>query len=532
MAISQDLPDLTAKKQYAAAKNTQVYDHRGDQIGTAAQQHAADPDRVPGHLPLHQEGRGRDRGRALLRARRHRLQRLVRALVSGPAFPAAGPRVLRRSRAVRQERARGAGQQNGLPEVPRGRACLPAREGVGQGQDPHPVPEHHLLRRGRLRRRGCRPHLLRLRAPGLRRSRAPIPAPSQLRPEEAALLAGIISSPSAYSPRVNPTSATTRRNIVLQKMDEQGMLLDEESSRPPRTPFPRRLTSRSPRTIRWRPTSPPGCASRWSTSTEPAARSVAASTITPPSTSRCRRRSRTSPTSQLAGIEPTASVVVIDNDSGEVRAIVGGNDFDKDALQPGHQRPPAAWLVLQAVHPHDAPSQWVQSRETSTPRGRRSSRSRVSNPKKRSLHGRELRRHLLRQQLDRQRPTYSDNSVYAELGYDVGLTKVADTAEAHGHRSARCPTTPPSPSALRRDAGQPCRRLHAPGDGVRLLTRSPPAASAAAATSTPSPGDEKNNPRDDGPVRDQQDRSTPMATPSPRTRRAASACSRRASPTR
>ena len=51
---------------------------------------------------------------------------------------------------------------------------------------------------------------------------------SVLAPEEAALLAGMISSPSAYSPRANPEAATERRNLVLDRMVDQGVLTPEQ----------------------------------------------------------------------------------------------------------------------------------------------------------------------------------------------------------------------------------------------------------------------------------------------------------------
>jgi penicillin-binding protein 1A len=41
---------------------------------------------------------------------------------------------------------------------------------------------------------------------------------TQLLPEEAALLAGLISSPGSYSPRASPDAALERRNLVLERM--------------------------------------------------------------------------------------------------------------------------------------------------------------------------------------------------------------------------------------------------------------------------------------------------------------------------
>ena len=119
------------------------------------------------------------------------------------------------------------------------------------------------------------------------------PCASLLQPHEAALLAGIITSPSAFSPRANPIDATERRNIVLQKMVEQDSITAGAVRRcDPDHRSPRPRTSSAPRPTRSRPTSPSGCASSSSTSTAPAAPSAAGSTSGPRSTSTCRTRPR------------------------------------------------------------------------------------------------------------------------------------------------------------------------------------------------------------------------------------------------
>src|SRR6185503_16081354 len=51
---------------------------------------------------------------------------------------------------------------------------------------------------------------------------------SQLLPWEAAMLAGLISNPSGYDPKVAPESATARRNLVLQNMADQGYIAPED----------------------------------------------------------------------------------------------------------------------------------------------------------------------------------------------------------------------------------------------------------------------------------------------------------------
>ncbi len=51
---------------------------------------------------------------------------------------------------------------------------------------------------------------------------------SSLLPYEAAMLAGIIASPTAYSPRDQPEAALERRNLVLFNMAEQGYITEDE----------------------------------------------------------------------------------------------------------------------------------------------------------------------------------------------------------------------------------------------------------------------------------------------------------------
>ena len=122
---------------------------------------------------------------------------------------------------------------------------------------------------------------------------------SQLLPWEAAMLAGMIANPSALRPahqpegrrwraatscsRTWPTRATSRRSEYAQYA--QPARAEARRRSRPRT--------RSPRP----PTSPPGCASSWSTSTAPARRSAAGSRSPPPSTSASRTRCSRSPTS-------------------------------------------------------------------------------------------------------------------------------------------------------------------------------------------------------------------------------------------
>ena len=95
--------------------------------------------------------------------------------------------------------------------------------------------------------------------------------------------------------------------------------------------------------------------------------------------------------------------------------------------------------------------------------------------------------------------TYSDNSVYAELGYDVGLKKVADTAERMGIISE----VPDNPAIT---LGAPAGTPDNPAGGFTPLEMAFAFNTIATGGERRSgnldtvPGDEKNNPRDDGPV--------------------------------
>jgi penicillin-binding protein 1A len=55
--------------------------------------------------------------------------------------------------------------------------------------------------------------------------------PGQLRLAEAALLAGLIQAPGTYDPITNPDAAIARRNLVLDRMAELGMITERHAER-------------------------------------------------------------------------------------------------------------------------------------------------------------------------------------------------------------------------------------------------------------------------------------------------------------
>src|SRR5690606_32381230 len=53
----------------------------------------------------------------------------------------------------------------------------------------------------------------------------------ELEPHEIALLAGLPKAPEGYNPYKNPEEAKHRRNVVLNKMAEHGLITEEENKK-------------------------------------------------------------------------------------------------------------------------------------------------------------------------------------------------------------------------------------------------------------------------------------------------------------
>ena len=76
-----------------------------------------------------------------------------------------------------------------------------------------------------------------------------------------------------------------------------------------------------------------------------------------------RPRPSSSSTARAASALPPRSSS-LDNESGDVLAMVGGPELPGGPVQPGHERPPPAGILLQAVHPDH------RARDRATPQSR------------------------------------------------------------------------------------------------------------------------------------------------------------------
>ena len=143
-------------------------------------------------------------------------------------------------------------------------------------------------------------------------------------------------------------------------------------------------------------------------------------------------------TNRIGGIEPTASVVVLDNDTAAVRAMVGGPDFEKapfNIATNGHRQPGSSFkpftliTALEQGHTtgevYTSAPQEIPFRVKFEDEGEEKIRNdlfEVHNYEDQYLGSASLL----------SATTYSDNAVYSQIGTQVGPANVAETAEKMG----------------------------------------------------------------------------------------------------
>jgi penicillin-binding protein 1A len=168
------------------------------------------------------------------------------------------------------------------------------------------------------------------------------PCASVLEPWEAATLAGIIASPSAYDPKLYPENALGRRNLVLEKMKEQGYITETQYGEgirqalpSPSSIAPPKLESKAPYFTAWLRQQ---LVERFGAAKAFFGGLRVKTTLD----LRLQAAAEEAVTSYLGGLPPTASVVVIDNKNAGVKAMVGGPDFETKPFNlatEGHRQP-------------------------------------------------------------------------------------------------------------------------------------------------------------------------------------------------
>jgi penicillin-binding protein 1A len=154
------------------------------------------------------------------------------------------------------------------------------------------------------------------------------PCAAVLEPWEAAMLAGIIASPSGFDPKVDPEAALARRNLVLEKMVEQGYITHTQyvegihkALPAPADIKPPTLESRAPyytAFLRQQLVERYGPEKAYFGGLE----------VHATLDLQLQEAAEEAVNSYLGYSPATASVVVIDNHTGGVKAMVGGPDFE------------------------------------------------------------------------------------------------------------------------------------------------------------------------------------------------------------
>jgi penicillin-binding protein 1A len=168
------------------------------------------------------------------------------------------------------------------------------------------------------------------------------PCASVLEPWEAATLAAIIASPSAYDPKVYPENSLARRNIVLEKMYEQGYITHEQLTEglqqalpAPSDIEPPRIDSKAPYFTAWLRQQ---LVERYG----PAKAFFGGLKVKSTLDLRLQEAAEESVRSYMGYLPATASVVVLDNKNAGVKAMVGGPNFETKPFNlatQGHRQP-------------------------------------------------------------------------------------------------------------------------------------------------------------------------------------------------
>jgi penicillin-binding protein 1A len=249
---------------------------------------------------------------------------------------------------------------------------------------------------------------------------------------ESALLAGLIRSPNYYSPYADPDRALQRRAVVLKKMVESGYITQTEANAANNEPI-------QLKEIIEKPIPAPYFVEyvkqqilddkRYGTTPSERANSLFKGGLRIYTTIDLKMQSdaETAITSTLNRPgDPDAALVCIDPRSGEVKAMVGGEDFTAQkfnlAVQ-GHRQAGSAFktFVLVAALKEGIPPSKTYAASTFTVELPGKDWT-VANYSKRNYGSMTVREGTI----------HSVNCVYARMVMDIGPQKVADTAKQMG----------------------------------------------------------------------------------------------------
>jgi penicillin-binding protein 1A len=260
----------------------------------------------------------------------------------------------------------------------------------------------------------------------------------ELAPAEAALLAGIIQSPSYYDPVTRPSFARRRRNLVLRQMLEQGYLsrADYEESINEALPAPKDVQLPHQALVEGIDV---GYFTSW----------VQQQVIERYGAERAfdgglkirttldldlQRASEQAVDGYLPGPSgPTAALVAIENSTGEVRAMVGGRDYNESPFNlatEGERQPGSSFKAFDlaaALEDGISPySVWSSKVKIFNVPGTHGTEKFVVHNDEGAYTGSNTLTAAT---------AYSDNSIYAEVGLKVTTHRIANLAHRMGIRT-------------------------------------------------------------------------------------------------
>jgi penicillin-binding protein 1A len=257
----------------------------------------------------------------------------------------------------------------------------------------------------------------------------------QLQPWEAALLAGIIQDPTAYDPAQHPQAARERRDVVLAQMYEQGYLTKTvyEQSVAQSLPAPANIQAPQEQTVE-------GVDAGYFTSWVQqqvierygAPRAFAGGLhIKTTLDLELQRAAEQAIEGYLAySGDPTASLVAIENSTGEVRAMVGGRNYDESPFNiatEGERQPGSSFKAFDlaaALEDGISPdSVWTSKEKEFIVPGTDGHEKFIVHNDEGNYTGSNTLTGAT---------AYSDNSIFAEVGLRVGTHRIADLAHRMG----------------------------------------------------------------------------------------------------
>ncbi len=259
---------------------------------------------------------------------------------------------------------------------------------------------------------------------------------SNLRPYESALLAAMVASPSAYDPIVNPEAAMKRRNLVLSKMLDQGYITQTEYDAGIQAMVPDRSTIHPPQAQAASKSS--AYFATWVRQQVidrygPREALLGGLRVQTTIDLGMQRRAEDAVARWLGNPPsgPQASLVAINNTTGEVRAMVGGTDYDNvpfNLATQGQRQPGSAFkpfVLATALRQGISPDSTWESKKQVIQVPNSIEKFTVNNYDDAYSGTSTLARAT----------TFSDNAVYAQVGIKAGTKRIARTAERMGIRT-------------------------------------------------------------------------------------------------